>query len=842
MSPAFQALQAGAALPTGFARRLGILNYRLNEVSRTIGRRVAPHFKALGEGFTNLGTRVSALQTPLRNIGKQFSQIGRITAYMGRSIYWVGRNLMWMSTIALGAIGAVLNIYREFEYELAGVTAALNIQTKDSAAAAQATEQLKDAITTAAKQYGYATQEVAQMARLMVTAGFSAEQSQVLIGLSAQFARANMLNLADTAEVLTLFFNNFGATVNTIGGFLDKLTVAGVYSQATLQQLSRGMGFFSGAAEMYGMRIEEALALLIQLTNQGVSATTAGRRLTSVFEVLASKSHQLGFAIYDVYGNFLPMTTILKNLKTKLQGFSSEAARSAYMTNLFGQMQTEIIGKLLDLEDATDADIDKLNELVGVLEEAEGATETAADIMAGTLTVQLDRLKAALTDLANIFGSVVVPILVEYIEKLREFLEQEEVKQFIEEFGRSFIEAMVETFKAAIPLVRRMLDFLVKLVRGLGAFFPGLADGASSAEILGKILGKLLSVMLMLGPAMMGIGQILQMVSLPFMGLGQIFGVLSRFAPILGGAIKGLGGIFSNMFSIVSGGGGIMSALSSGITGIFTAIGPLIPIIAFLVTAIIGLIQWFHKLDFMQESVALTMEAWAPTIDTIMGGLGILLNLFNDIALHLGTFLIPLFEWFNFQLQLLSPVINFFATIVNALGTGFRILLRALWPVRFVMIQIGRVVHFLSIVFKPLIDIINAFFGAVNHNLGIINENLDSMEDPALALANAIGQPPSTGLVLSFEGLAGAVDEYVKASRTMARVGLPAMQAAQGMAEQGVGAPLGVGAGVAGGRGLTINNVEVSVFVEEMVDSATVGEEIFAGLIRTLREEGIFEE
>ncbi len=251
---------------------------------------------------------------------------------------------------------------------------------------------MKAAAFEVAKTTKFSASQAAQAYFFLASAGMSAEQSLAAMPTVAKVAQAGQFDLAlatdlvtDAQSALGLSSKDAAENLENMSRVSNVLVKANTLANATVEQFSKSLTNKVGAAlRQTNKDIEEGVAVLAALADQGIKGEEAGTALSIVMRDLQTKAldpklsssfRELGISVFDANGNMMPMVSIISQLEKRLVGASAETQKLTLMQLGFtdksvGFLQT-LIGtsdKIRDYEAALrDAGIeqDVLNEIAG---------------------------------------------------------------------------------------------------------------------------------------------------------------------------------------------------------------------------------------------------------------------------------------------------------------------------------------------------------------------------------------------------------------------------------------------------------------------------------------------
>lgn len=251
------------------------------------------------------------------------------------------------------------------------------------------------------------------------SAGLNAEQSIAAIPVVAAFAKAGLQDATKASEELMTALNSMGyrsenAMVNMAGlaRIADVLAKASTMSQGKIDDLTLALNNKAAPAfRILGKDIEEVVAGLAVLADQGRNGTIAGERLSIFMRSVANAAlihksawAQAGIAVYDSTGKMKNLADIVQSLTDYLGRLSPRAQNAAILQ--LGMSQRSI--------DATKAFIgqaDAIRRYEEALKSSEGYVQDLAHRQMKSLAERLGQVGKQLTAARIEMGEAFVPVL-----------------------------------------------------------------------------------------------------------------------------------------------------------------------------------------------------------------------------------------------------------------------------------------------------------------------------------------------------------------------------------------------------------------------------------------------
>lgn len=264
---------------------------------------------------------------------------------------------------------------------------------------------------------------VAEGYRFLAAAGLNAEKSLASIGTVSVFATAGSFNLARATDLLTDAQSALGLAVDDTNENLvnmtrigDVLTKANTIANASVEQFSEALtNRAAPALRMVNKDVEEGVAILAAMADQGVKGAEAGTRLDIVLRDLQKSAlnnsdtfARFGVGVFDSNGKLRNMADIIGDLETLLDGMSDAQKRATITTMGF---QDRSVASLLTLMGTSD----KIREYERELRSAAGTMQSVADKQMASIEARWGRIGQAWTEAKRRAGELIVLPVAEWV-------------------------------------------------------------------------------------------------------------------------------------------------------------------------------------------------------------------------------------------------------------------------------------------------------------------------------------------------------------------------------------------------------------------------------------------
>ncbi len=253
----------------------------------------------------------------------------------------------------------------------------------------------------------------------LASAGKDAEQSMSLLPQVAAFATAGMFDMAQATDLLTDAQSALGLSVKDVaqdalnmGRVSDVLVKANTLANASVEQFAIALTSKAGASlKAFNKDIEEGVAVLAALADQGVKAQLAGNSLDRMIRLLSktsldnAKAHkELGFRVFDSAGKMRNLGDVVRNLEDILHGMSDQTKVATLDMLGFEARVQQVILPLLGTSDA-------IKKYERELRKAKGITDEVSRKQMKSFSGQMKILKNQISVVAIEIGQALAPAL-----------------------------------------------------------------------------------------------------------------------------------------------------------------------------------------------------------------------------------------------------------------------------------------------------------------------------------------------------------------------------------------------------------------------------------------------
>lgn len=344
--------------------------------------------------FATLGMDVDSRgltkgQRELRNLERQAGRtekgVTKASALMSRGLVAVGA----AAAAALGGAQLVRSVSK-FEEGMSRVGAI-------SRASAQDLEAMREVARDLGSTTEFSATQAADGLGFLAMAGFNARESIAALPQVLDLATASGLGLAQSADIASNVISGFGLAAEDAAVVADTLAAASSRANTDVGQLGQAMSTVAPIAASLDISVQDTAAAIGVLSDAGIQGARAGTAMRGVLASLAGPTGQARAAI-ESYGLAVEDVDPATNSLAEIMGRFEEVGLSAAdAMTIFGR---EAASGGLALIDASD----RVGDLAGELNAAEGAAGDMADTMRDNLGGDIKGLMSALEGLLLSLG------------------------------------------------------------------------------------------------------------------------------------------------------------------------------------------------------------------------------------------------------------------------------------------------------------------------------------------------------------------------------------------------------------------------------------------------------
>lgn len=424
---------------SGSLKKAGVDTERLGSAQRQVR-----------QDITALTDRFGTYTKQLREAGTGAERAAEGTRKLGASAKATGAELQQVQ-IGLGkvaaAAGAALAAIKSIQFggNLVGEAAALEqslaqVQAVSGATAADLGK-LRDAAERASEDTGIAIGAVTDGLAELARTGLDADGVIAALKPSLDLAQAGNIALAQAVEIATTTLTQFGLGADEAGRVADVLAQTANSTQSSVEGLGRSLTDVAPLARQLGIPLEETVAILGRLSDEGFKGSRAGTSLRAAFTQLLDPSTKFREELAKLGITSTDFTTVLEELATK-----GDAGRNAILA--LGQEAAPAILALAG----------KGGQAIRSLTEELQASAGAAELVAAKVR---DTLGNAFERLSNTAGNAINNLIDPLLKPLQGLLEDvaERLRAFADSADFTKIkEGLAEAFTQGVELIRDLVE------------------------------------------------------------------------------------------------------------------------------------------------------------------------------------------------------------------------------------------------------------------------------------------------------------------------------------------------------------------------------------------------
>jgi len=459
-----------------FTRQMDTVQSRINSFGGSIGQSIS----GLGSQLTNAGTGMSTLGTQLEN------SIAPLQNFIleGVNVAAAFEDAMVALDTFGGLAGDELETVRQKAMDMGAATK-------------------------------FSSTDAANAMLEIVKSGYSVTDAMTAAEAALNLAAIGNMNMEESAGILTSTLSMFGLPASQANAALDILAGGANASKADVRGLGDALNNVGTVAATMGFSLQETVAALAVLSQNGIMGADAGTQLKSALlslttsDTAAQALDKLGVSLYDLDGKMRPLDAIIDDLALAMKDLTPEE-QTIVMKDLAGAYGITALSALIAAGG--------IDTMVSEMEKAPAAADLAQQQM-GTFNGKVEGLQGSVENL-----------MINGLTPLKD-------------------EVLAPLVDVATKVVNSFSDWI--------AINPGLATGIGLL-VLG--MGAFGSALVILGPLVTGFGLLIKGLGFAFtlatspiswivLGIGAIIALLSN--PDIQNGLKAWEGVFQN-FGIVA--------------------------------------------------------------------------------------------------------------------------------------------------------------------------------------------------------------------------------------------------------------------------------------------------
>ena len=336
-------------------------------------RKLADPLGKNSKEFEKLSAKIRTNTTALKNMdaamGRQQRNVGNYKQSIGSVVTAVGAAI-----IAFKTFQRVLGTFVDFEFQIKQVGVI-------SGATAAEMEMLSDSAKALGASTAFTAGEVAGLQKELAKLGFNPAEIEAMTSATLDLAFAFGNDIAETGEIVGVVLNSYKMEASEATRVTDVLAKAFASTALDLQKFNVAFPKVGAIASQLGFSLEGTTALLGELANSGLEASTAGTSLRSIFLKLADSNS----ALSQTLGGSV---TSIDQLLPALNDLFESGADVEEMLGLTDKRSVTAFATLAS--GATDVAV-----LTDSLENSAGTASKFADVMRDSLKGSLDAATSA---------------------------------------------------------------------------------------------------------------------------------------------------------------------------------------------------------------------------------------------------------------------------------------------------------------------------------------------------------------------------------------------------------------------------------------------------------------
>lgn len=432
-----------------------------------------------GGGAFMAGAIVSKLILDTTAWNAQTKAVVSRTARLGTQLGKIGATLSKSVTLPLTILGGIaVKTAADFEQKLVN---AFSVTGSTS-------ETVKQQMSDLAREMGattvFAATEAADAMYYMASAGWKADDMANALKDTLDLAAATQTDLAFATETVISTLNQFQLGSEQANRVSNVFASAISNSQATMDRLGISMSYAGPIMKAMGYTVEETSAVLMQMYNSGIKASTAGTALRMGMLRLLTPTRKSSDALKRMGLTFEQVNPETHKLADILDLVGERMTSTRDIADLFGTRAAAAFAALASKGGGALRDFEK--KITGT----QRATEMA-EMQIDTFKGSMKLLTSALTETGISFGNMIAPAVRKFADSLRGLITKfnelgPETKAFI---GRLML--IAAAIGPLTMLVGKLLILFAKLKAALIASKAAFLMSAAGVGILTAALGAL---------------------------------------------------------------------------------------------------------------------------------------------------------------------------------------------------------------------------------------------------------------------------------------------------------------------------------------------------------------
>jgi len=361
----------------GFVQEVSAQSKKVNQSTINIGSMA----EQIGMGFKEGSKGTAALNEALKNTGVSVEQMATKFQVAGAAI----------SAFVAGST----YLLSQFEANMRNVMTLIDPSLAEERVGAfyQSYEQ---GIRELALEYGKSTQELSTGLYNILSASIEAGKAMQVLEVATKAATAGVSDIGTATKVISSILNSYSMSADEASRVSDILFTLVRKGVVTFQEVGTSIGQVTSIAANFGIPLEEVAAILAYATRNGIEFNRAVTQLRAIMTSLVAPADEARKVMEGLGININESTIrsegLIKNI-AKLQGLSQEQI-----------VRITQVRESLPLVAAILGDVNSALGDYSVMLNSSNAAEEAFAKQAGSLAMDLNRLKEASKDLMMSFA------------------------------------------------------------------------------------------------------------------------------------------------------------------------------------------------------------------------------------------------------------------------------------------------------------------------------------------------------------------------------------------------------------------------------------------------------
>ncbi|MCL2215390.1 MAG: phage tail tape measure protein [Defluviitaleaceae bacterium] len=242
----------------------------------------------------------------------------------------------------------------------------------------------------------FSATEIAAAAKNFVSINSTVDEVLAKTNQAKILSAASGMALYSTTYYLNNIMNKLDGDSALVVQAVDSMAMASTLAHQPLSNLMSSWNYMGSTVRNANMSMNEANALLVVLSDNGYRGSQAGTSFSAMMQNLmtpasvaaANALYELGFSMFDAYGEVRPFETAMRDLSYRLDRLPTQYDRVNKLNAIFSVNGARAADVVLN-------SVDALGDYIVALEGAEGAAQRMADVRMDTLQGSFNRLRSS---------------------------------------------------------------------------------------------------------------------------------------------------------------------------------------------------------------------------------------------------------------------------------------------------------------------------------------------------------------------------------------------------------------------------------------------------------------